>query len=111
MTLMDMWKLMVASPIRFHLRHLRSKMVVFCIMVVAAGMKRREWVGGVCLGRNVSGLSYIIYLSVSFGRRHKRRGFLNPGSGRSPGGGQSSPHQYSCLENPHGQRSLAGYSP
>ena len=40
MTLMDMWKLMVASPIRFHLRHLRSKMVVFCIMVVAAGMKR-----------------------------------------------------------------------
>ena len=35
----------------------------------------------------------------------------NPGSGRSPGGGHSSPLQYSCLENPHGQRSLAGYSP
>ena len=30
---------------------------------------------------------------------------------RSPGGGQGSPVQYSCLENPHGQRSLADYSP
>ena len=27
------------------------------------------------------------------------------GSGRSPGGGHSNPFQYSCLENPHGQRS------
>ena len=34
-----------------------------------------------------------------------------PGLGRSPGGGHGSPLQYSCLENPHGQRSLAGYSP
>ena len=31
------------------------------------------------------------------------------GLGRSPGGGHS--NQYSCLETPHGQRSLAGYSP
>ena len=34
-----------------------------------------------------------------------------PGLGRSPGGGHSNPHQYSCLENPHGQRSLVGYGP
>ena len=34
-----------------------------------------------------------------------------PGSGRSTGGGHSKPPQYSCLENPRGQRSLAGYSP
>ena len=34
-----------------------------------------------------------------------------PGLRRSPGGGHSSPHQYSCLENPHGQSSLVGYSP
>ena len=34
-----------------------------------------------------------------------------PGLGRSPGGVHGNPHQYSCLENPHGQRSLAGYSP
>ena len=31
--------------------------------------------------------------------------------GRSPGGGHGNPLQYSCLENPHGQRSPAGYSP
>ena len=34
-----------------------------------------------------------------------------PGLGRSPGGGHGYPLQYSCLENPHGQRSLVGYSP
>ena len=34
-----------------------------------------------------------------------------PGLERSPGGGHSNPLQYSCLENPHGQRSLAVYSP
>ena len=33
-----------------------------------------------------------------------------PGLARSPGGGHGNPRQYSCLENPHGQRSLAGYS-
>ena len=33
------------------------------------------------------------------------------GSGRSPGGGHSNPLQYSCLENPHGQRNLTCYSP
>ena len=32
------------------------------------------------------------------------------GLGRSPGGGHGNPLQYSCLVNPHGQRSLAGYS-
>ena len=34
-----------------------------------------------------------------------------PGSGRSSRGGRGNPLQYSCLENPLGQRSLAGYSP
>ena len=33
-----------------------------------------------------------------------------PGSGRSPGGEHGNPLQYFCLENPHGQKSLAGYS-
>ena len=33
-----------------------------------------------------------------------------PGLGKSPGGGHGSPLQYSCLEDPHGQRSLTGYS-
>ena len=30
---------------------------------------------------------------------------------RSPKGGQCNPFHYSCLENPHGQRSLVDYSP
>ena len=34
-----------------------------------------------------------------------------PGLGKSPGGGPGNPLQYSCLENLHGQRNLAGYSP
>ena len=34
-----------------------------------------------------------------------------PGLGRFPGGGHGNPRQYSCLVNPHGQRSLGGNSP
>ena len=34
-----------------------------------------------------------------------------PGSGKCPGGGHGNPLQYSCLENPHGQKNLAGHSP
>ena len=34
-----------------------------------------------------------------------------PGLGRSPEKGHDNPLQYSCLENPHGQRSLVGCSP
>ena len=33
-----------------------------------------------------------------------------PRLGRFPGGGHGNSLQYSCLENPHGQRSLVGYS-
>ena len=38
------------------------------------------------------------------------RGMI-PGLGRSPGEGHATDFQYSCLENPHGQKSLAGCSP
>ena len=34
-----------------------------------------------------------------------------PGLGISPGRGHGNLLQYSCLENPHEQKSLAGYSP
>ena len=34
-----------------------------------------------------------------------------PGLGRSPGEENGNLLQYSCLENPHGQKSLVGYSP
>ena len=33
------------------------------------------------------------------------------GLGRSPEGRHVNPLQYSCLEKPHGQRGLVGYSP
>ena len=36
---------------------------------------------------------------------------LIPELGRYPGGGHGNPLQYSYLENPHGQKSLAGCSP
>ena len=32
-----------------------------------------------------------------------------PGSGRFSGGGHGQPLRYSCLENPHGQRSPVGH--
>ena len=34
-----------------------------------------------------------------------------PGSGRSSGEESGNPLQFSCLENPHGQRGLVGFSP
>ena len=39
-----------------------------------------------------------------------RDGF-DPWVSKTPGGGHGNPLQYSCLENSHGQRRLAGYSP
>ena len=35
----------------------------------------------------------------------------SPGQEDSPEEGHGTPVQYSCLENPHEQRSLVGYSP
>ena len=44
-------------------------------------------------------------------RRHKRGG-INPWVGKTPGEGNGTPLQYSCLENPMDrERSLEGYSP
>ena len=40
-----------------------------------------------------------------------RDGDLISGWGRSPEGGHGNPLQYSCLENPHGQKILEDYSP
>ena len=34
-----------------------------------------------------------------------------PGLETPPGGAHGNPLQYSCLENPHGQKCLVGYSP
>ena len=62
---------------------------------------------------------YIMYLRMGFpgvlaGKEYAcNAGDLGsiPGLGRSLGGEYGNPFQYSSLENPHGQRSLAGCSP
>ena len=47
----------------------------------------------------------------AFQSRRGKRQIRFPGLSGSPGGGNGNPHQYSCNEESHGQRSLAGYSP
>ena len=60
----------------------------------------------------------------NYGRKREMVGFLcssagkestynagDPGLGKSHGGEHGNPLQYSCLEDPHGQQSLMGYSP
>ena len=60
---------------------------------------------------------HILFVGFPGGSDDKESGFSagDLGSisrlGRSLGIGHGSPLQCSCLENPHGQRSLAGYSP
>ena len=48
--------------------------------------------------------------SLGCGRSEGKKSACNVGAwGRSPGEGNDSPLQYSCLQNPLGQRSLVGY--
>lgn len=52
MSLVAIWRVIAGSPVSLHVRHLRGKMTVVWIRVVAIEMERREWFGGVCLGRS-----------------------------------------------------------
>ena len=65
--------------------------------------------------------SYLFH-NLSLGDSMVKNSPANTGDGRdvglpslgqedSPGGAHGNPLQYSCLENPLGQRSLVGYSP
>ena len=58
---------------------------------LGVGLGRSKW-GFISIFFNAGGLGSIL------------------GLGRSPGEGNGYPLQYSCLENPHEQRSLVGYS-
>ena len=53
----------------------------------------------------------LVAKNLSANGRNKRDVGLIPGVGRAPGGGHGNLLQYSCPDNPHGQRSLVGYSP
>ena len=68
--------------------------------------------------RNRAGENFLLVVSASLVAQWVKESTCNegdlfsiPGLERSPGGRHGNPLQYSCLENPHGQRSLAGYSP
>ena len=70
----------------------------------------------ILVGTIVMTLSYVLFCfpGASDGKESPcNEGDLGsiPGLGKSPGGGHRNPLQYSFLENPHGQRSLGGYSP
>ena len=53
----------------------------------------------------------LVLKNPSVNARDIREMGLIPGLGRSPGEGHGNPFQYSCLENPYGQRSLEGCNP
>ena len=53
---------------------------------------------------------WMLVVTLPVNARDMRDAGWIPGSGRSPEGGHGNPFQYSCLQNPHCQRSLAGYS-
>ena len=77
--------------------------------------KASRWRKGRTLRRGtlIAGASEVVLvvknLSVKAG--DIRGAGSTPAPGRSPGGGHGNPLQYACLENSHGQRSLAGYTP
>ena len=49
--------------------------------------------------------------ALSVSNEGRGTGFSISRSRRAPGGGHGNPLQYSCLKNPHGQKSLPDYSP
>ena len=74
------------------------------------GSGKIPWVGKIPWRRD--GLPTPVFLGFSGGSDGKDSACnagelgLILGLGRFPGGGNGNPLQYSCLENPHGQRSL-----
>ena len=59
-------------------------------------------------------LTYLLFPGGSDSKESScNAGYLGstPGLGRSPRGRHGNPLQYSCLENPQGQKSLVGYNP
>ena len=67
------------------------------------------------LGANFSVISSLFGFPWWLSGKESTCNAEDPGSilglGRSPGGGYGNPLQYSCLENPQGQRSLVSCSP
>ena len=80
-----------------------SKARNWSIYIVQRVVARDKWVRNGCWVANKQGLPWL----------SKKDGspIYPPPHPRAPGGGHGNPFQCSCLENPHGQRSLQGCSP
>ena len=96
----------VSSPHILQIRELGTlEVVTFPTVIVPTGDKSSDT------------FPYMVHVGLPNGSDSKEStcnaGDLGsiPGLERSPGGGHGNPLQYSCLENPHWQRSLVGYSP
>ena len=63
-----------------------------------------------CGGQRASQATLVVK-NLPANARDKRDVDSIPESERTPGGGHGNLLQYSCLENPHGQRSLVGFCP
>ena len=74
-----------------------------------------SWVGKISWRRD--SLPTPVFLGFPGGSEGKEFAYsagdlgLIPGLGKFPGGGHGNRLEYSCLENPYGQRSLEVYSP
>ena len=80
-----------------------------CLLHSTWRFRSRTWTQ-VCLTSEASPVAQVVKESTCNARATGDMGLI-PGSGRFPEGGHGNPLQCSCLENPHGQKSLAGNSP
>ena len=80
-----------------------------------AGSPFHGWIGFFSLSLFIYIYIYIYRFLCGSDSKESACSAVDTGSiprwGRSPGKGKVYPLQYSCLENPHRQRSLVGYSP
>ena len=70
----------------------------------------RDWTWVSCISCSSRGVLHLVAQVVKNLPAMQETQAQSPGSGRSLGGGHGSPFQYSCLEKPHRQSSLVGYS-
>ena len=68
------------------------------------------WHSGMRRSQGISGASQVVKNPPASVGNIRDVGSI-PGSGRSPGGGNGNPHQYSCLENPMDREVSWAYSP
>ena len=90
---------------------LSASLTSACCKVLSSPNVSLGFPGGALVKNRVKILLYHCGKESACQGRKCRRHRFDPWVGRSTGGGHSNPLQYSCLENPQGQRSLAGCHP